>query len=42
MKMKIVYPEKLSEIPLKSYQEWVKVSEGSNDEEFLSHKVKTT
>lgn len=41
MKMKIVYPEKLSEIPLKSYQEWVKVSEGSNDEEFLSHKFVT-
>jgi len=41
MKMKIVYPEKLSEIPLKSYQEWIKASEGSNDEEFLAHKFVT-
>lgn len=38
MKMKIVYPEKLSEIPLKSYQEWAKVQTDSNDEELLTHK----
>ncbi len=38
MKLKVIEPTSLSEIPLQSYQQWVKVSAGTNDEELLMHK----
>ena len=39
MKTEIVMPTSLSEIPLKSYQEFMKVVEKSNDEEFIGQKT---
>jgi hypothetical protein len=39
MKLEINVPTTLSEIPLKSYQEFLKVQEGSNDEEFIAQKM---
>lgn len=39
MKTEIVIPTSLSEIPLKSYQEFMKVVESSNDEEFIAQKT---
>ena len=39
MKLEINIPTTLSEIPLKSYQEFLKVQEGSNDEEFIAQKM---
>lgn len=39
MKTEIVIPTSLSEIPLKGYQEFMKVVEKSNDEEFISQKT---
>ena len=39
MKLEINVPTTLSEIPLKSYQEFLKVQEGSNDEEFVAQKM---
>lgn len=38
MKAEINIPTNLSEIPLKNYQEFMKLLEKSNDEEFISHK----
>ena len=38
MNVKIKYPTNLQEIPLKSYQEWLSVSQNSNDEELLAYK----
>jgi hypothetical protein len=39
MKLEINVPTTLSEIPLKSYQEFLKVQQGSNDEEFIAQKM---
>ena len=39
MKTEIVIPTSLSEIPLKSYQEFIKVVEKSNDQEFIGQKT---
>jgi hypothetical protein len=39
MKLEINVPTTLSEISLKSYQEFLKVQEGSNDEEFIAQKM---
>lgn len=39
MKTEIVIPTSLSEIPLKSYQEFMKVIEKSNDQEFIGQKT---
>jgi hypothetical protein len=39
MKLEINVPTTLNEIPLKSYQEFLKVQEGSNDEEFVAQKM---
>jgi len=39
MKLEINVPTTLSEIPLKSYQEFLKVQQGSNDEEFVAQKM---
>ena len=39
MKTEIVIPTSLSEIPLKSYQEFMKVVEKSNDEEFIGQEI---
>jgi hypothetical protein len=39
MKTEIVIPTSLSEIPLKSYQEFMRVVEKSNDEEFIGQKT---
>ena len=39
MKTEIVIPTSLNEIPLKSYQEFMKVVEKSNDEEFIVQKT---
>jgi hypothetical protein len=39
MKTEIVIPTSLSEIPLKSYQEFMKVVDKSNDEEFIGQKT---
>jgi hypothetical protein len=39
MKLEINVPTSLNEIPLKSYQEFLKVQEGSNDEEFIAQKM---
>jgi len=39
MKLEINVPTTLNEIPLKSYQEFLKVQEGSNDEEFIAQKM---
>ena len=38
MKLDVVVPTRLSEIPLRTYQEWLTVQEKSNDEELLAHK----
>jgi hypothetical protein len=39
MKTEIVIPTSLSEIPLKSYQEFMRVVEKSNDDEFIGQKT---
>ena len=39
MKTEIVIPTSLSEIPLKSYQEFMRVVDKSNDEEFIGQKT---
>jgi len=39
MKLEINVPTTLSEISLKSYQEFLKVQQGSNDEEFIAQKM---
>ena len=39
MKAEIYVPTKLSEIPLKNYQEFMKLVENSNDEEFIAQKT---
>jgi hypothetical protein len=39
MKTEIHVPTKLSEIPLRSYQEFMKVVSNSNDEEFIAQKT---
>ena len=39
MKLELLIPTSLSEIPLKHYQEFRKVAENSNDEEFISEKM---
>jgi hypothetical protein len=39
MKTEIVIPTSLSEIPLKSYQEFMRLVEKSNDEEFIGQKT---
>jgi len=39
MKLEINVPTTLNEIPLKSYQEFLKVQQGSNDEEFVAQKM---
>lgn len=38
MRLKVVEPTELSEIPLQSYQQWIKVSQSTNDQELLMHK----
>jgi hypothetical protein len=38
MKAEIKIPSKLSEVPLMSYQKYLQVLKGSNDEEFIAHK----
>lgn len=38
MEVKIKYPTHLQEIPLSSYQEWLKVQKNTNDEEILAFK----
>ena len=38
MRLKVVEPTELREIPLQSYQQWVKVAQSTNDEELLMHK----
>lgn len=39
MKLEINVPSSLSEIPLKSYQEFLKIQADSNDEEFVAQKM---
>jgi hemoglobin-like flavoprotein len=39
MQLEINVPSTLSEIPLKSYQKFLKVQEGSNDPEFIAQKM---
>ena len=39
MKLEIDIPTSLSEIPLKSYQQFVKLQKDSNDEEFIAQKM---
>jgi hypothetical protein len=39
MKLEIDIPTSLSEIPLKSYQQFVKLQQESNDEEFIAQKM---
>ena len=39
MKLELLIPTSLSEIPLKHYQEFRNVAENSNDEEFISEKM---
>ena len=39
MKLDIQLPETLGEIPLKRYQEFTKMKESSNDEEFIAQKM---
>ena len=39
MKIELLIPTSLSEIPLKHYQEFRKVAENSNNEEFISEKM---
>ena len=39
MKLELLIPTSLSEIPLKHYQEFVKTRENSNDEEFIAQKM---
>jgi hypothetical protein len=39
MKLEINVPTSLNEIPLKSYQEFLKVQQSSNDEEFIAQKM---
>lgn len=39
MKLEIDIPTSLSEIPLKSYQQFIKLQKDSNDEEFIAQKM---
>jgi hypothetical protein len=39
MKLEINVPTSLNEISLKSYQEFLKVQQSSNDEEFIAQKM---
>ena len=39
MKLEINVTTSLNEIPLKSYQEFLKVQQSSNDEEFIAQKM---
>ena len=39
MKLELVIPSSTDEIPLKHYQAFMKVSEGSNDDEFIAQKM---
>lgn len=39
MKLELVVPTSLSEIPLRSYQKFISISEGSNDDEFVAQKM---
>jgi hypothetical protein len=39
MKLEINVPSSISEIPLKSYQEFLRVQADSNDEEFVAQKM---
>ena len=39
MKVNIILPETLDEIPLKRYQEFLKIQKNSNDEEFIAQKM---
>ena len=39
MKLEIDIPTSLSEIPLKSYQQFVKLQQDSNDDEFIAQKM---
>mgnify|MGYP003329725473 FL=1 len=39
MKLDLIIPTNLNEIPLKSYQKFIEVCNNSTDEEFISHKM---
>ena len=39
MKLELTIPTKVSEIPLKHYQDFQKVAQGSNDDEFIAQKM---
>ena len=39
MKIDLLLPNSLSEIPLSRYQEFVEMKENSNDEEFIANKM---
>jgi len=39
MKLELIIPTKLSEIPLKAYQKFIKLSEENTDEDFLAQKM---
>lgn len=39
MKLELLVPTSTSEIPLKAYQDFLKVSENSNDDEFIAQKM---
>jgi len=39
MKLELVIPTSLSEIPLKSYQKFISIAENSNDDEFVAQKM---
>lgn len=39
MKLELVVPTSLSEIPLKSYQKFISIAENSNDDEFIAQKM---
>jgi len=39
MKLEILLPNSLSEIPLSRYQEFIEMKENSNDEEFIANKM---
>ena len=39
MKLELLVPTSTAEIPLKSYQEFMKISEDSNDDEFIAQKM---
>ena len=39
MKLELIVPTSLKDIPLKSYQTFVKMRETSNDEDFVAQKM---